>query len=149
MAEGPRNKQLINTFDNGVIANALVELNGSAQYPAADGSLITNIPGVSGSHGSVTVDFGAFPGAPEASVAITGQTGILAASNVSTWISPVATTDHSADEQAYENIELVAYNISVGVGFTIRARPRNFAYANPKPYQNLLYGKFNVAWAWE
>jgi adenosine/AMP kinase len=69
--------------------------------------------------GTATLDFGAFPGGSDASVAVTGQTGIAAGSFVEAWLSPAATADHTADEHLVETIKVVAGNISAGVGFTI------------------------------
>lgn len=71
--------------------------------------------------GSTTVDFGAFPGKSDASVAVTGQTSISGTSLVEAWIYPKATTDHSADEHIVETIKVYAKDISAGVGFTIMA----------------------------
>ena len=72
-----------------------------------------------GATGTATLNFGAFPGASDASVAVTGQTGILSGSYVEAWIRPAATADHSADEHVLETIRVMAGNISAGVGFTI------------------------------
>ena len=69
--------------------------------------------------GTATLDFGAFPGASDASVAVTGQAAIVAGSYVECWIRPVATADHTADEHMVETIKVIAGNISAGVGFTI------------------------------
>jgi hypothetical protein len=71
--------------------------------------------------GTTLVDFGAFPGASDASVTITGQTGILAGSLVEAWIFPATTVDHSADEHVFESIKVVAGNVVAGTGFTIYA----------------------------
>ena len=75
--------------------------------------------------GTATLDFGAFPGASDASVAVTGQTGIVAGSLVEAWIRPVATADHTADEHRVETLEVVAGNIVAGTGFTIYGLNRN------------------------
>ena len=69
--------------------------------------------------GVATLDFGAFPGASDASVVVTGQAGILAGSLVEAWIRPVATADHSADEHMLETLRVFAASIVAGVGFTI------------------------------
>lgn len=128
--------------------------------------------------GTTTLDFGAFPGASDASVAVTGQAAIVAGSIVGAWIRPVATADHTADEHMVETIEVVAGNISAGVGFTIYGfntdlnnepvrppdTPRSVVVAgsvqgagqqDSAVAQNQhggrgsrLYGTFTVAWAW-
>jgi hypothetical protein len=89
--------------------------------------------------GTATIDFGAFPGKTDASVAITGQASISAASLVEAWIFPAATADHSADEHMVERLEIIAGNVIAGTGFTIYA----FADGN-----TLIYGQWNVAWVW-
>ena len=44
MAEGPKPKQFHpNTFDDGAVAEAIVELDASAKLPAVDGSQLTGI----------------------------------------------------------------------------------------------------------
>lgn len=96
--------------------------------------------------GTTTVDFGAFPGASDASVAVTGQAGIVSGSLVGAWIRPVATADHSIDEHRVEAMVVYADTIVAGTGFTIYARE-----AVPSTYQNeghLLYGTWTIAWAW-
>lgn len=71
--------------------------------------------------GTTTIDFGAFPGASDASVNVTGQAGILGTSLVEAWLYPSATADHSADEHMLETIKVTAGNIIAGTGFTIYA----------------------------
>lgn len=72
-----------------------------------------------GAQGIATLDFGAFPGASDTSVAVTGQAGISSGSLVEAWIRPSATTDHSADEHLVETLEVFAGNVVAGTGFTI------------------------------
>jgi len=88
--------------------------------------------------GTSTVDFGAFPGTTDTTVAVTGQTNIGGASVVGAWIWPVDTVEHSADEHRVEEIDFVADTVVAGTGFTIFAKTRGLP----------LYGRFNVAWAW-
>ncbi len=118
---------------------------------------------------TTTVDFGVFPGKTDTSLAITGQTGILAASLVEAWMLPQATADHTADEHWVEDIMVVAGNIVVGTGFTIYARiidPETIAPVlpdarvvgpgtganqprpEPAPPATRLYGLYTVAWCW-
>ena len=70
--------------------------------------------------GTATLDFGAFPGASDATVVVTGQAGIGAGSLVEAWLIPVATADHSADEHLVETLKVQAGSIVAGTGFTIR-----------------------------
>ena len=69
--------------------------------------------------GTATLDFGAFPGASDASLAITGQASIASGSLVEAWLRPVATADHTADEHMLETLRVFAANIVAGTGFTI------------------------------
>jgi hypothetical protein len=88
--------------------------------------------------GTATLDFGAFPGASDATVAVTGQAAIVSGSLVEAWIRPVATADHSIDEHRVEEIQVVADTIVAATGFTIFGRTRNVR----------LYGVWQLAWAW-
>jgi hypothetical protein len=92
--------------------------------------------------GTTLLNFGAFPGAQQASVAVTGQTGILSTSLVEAWLYPVATADHSVDEQILDSsvICITAATIVAGTGFTI--------YGQLDNTQSNLYGNYNVAWVW-
>ena len=112
-----------------------------------------------GASGSTVVDFGAFPGASDASVTVTGQTGILLGSLVEAWMFPAATADHTADEHLVETIRIIAGNIVAGTGFTIYAL--NTSQLNEPLIQidrsstpsvggqgTLVYGKWNVGWVW-
>lgn len=121
--------------------------------------------------GTAELDFGAFPGASDASIAITGQSGIAADSHVEAWLMPADTTDHTADEHVIENLRVMAGNIVPGTGFTIygvnvnqlnepleSATPSMFrsaattVYGYVAPSQGgrgtLLYGKWKVGWVW-
>jgi hypothetical protein len=118
-------------------------------------------PAGSGSPGSLTtgvatVDFGAFPGLPEATVDVTGQTGFVTTSLINAWVEPVATADHSVDEHLIENIEVKAYFVTNGT-LRILARvvpiPLLFEQINrtgmrPQAQVHKLYGQFTVRWAW-
>jgi len=72
-----------------------------------------------GAQGTVSLDFGVFPGGSDASVVITGQTSILAGSLVEAWILPADTADHTVDEHLVETLSILAGNIVAGTGFTI------------------------------
>lgn len=125
--------------------------------------------------GTTTVNFGAFPGASDATVAVTGQAGITGTSLIKAWIHPVATSDHSADEHLAESILAFAHSIVAGTGFSITARNlsqlneplmppiRSRHVANGTAGQNTglgpttgsvggqgtrIYGQWTVAWLW-
>lgn len=128
-----------------------------------------------GAQGTTTIDFGAFPGASDASVAVTGQASILSGSLVEAWIFPTATSDHSADEHMLETIKVFAGNVVAGTGFTIYAfntsqlneplaevspigpfgsatKTSTTAYGYSKPtvggVGTRIYGTWTVAWVW-
>lgn len=93
-----------------------------------------------GAKGTTTVDFGAHPGATEASATVTGQGTIASDSLAEAWLFPVATADHSVDEHIVDGPLVFATSVTAGVGFTIRALTRNG--------QNLT-GSFSVGWVWD
>jgi len=97
--------------------------------------------------GTTTVDFGAFPGASDTSVAVTGQAAIAAGSIIGAWIRPVATADHTADEHRVETLSIIAGNIVAGTGFTIYA-VNTSQVSDPKGVTPRIYGSWTVAWAW-
>jgi len=114
-----------------------------------------------GASGTTTIDFGAFPGSADASVAVTGQAAIVAGSLVEAWIRPVATADHSADEHLADPPRVVACEIVAGTGFTIRGFMADPATATPDPWPDRRqyltereprtprpYGQWTVAWVW-
>lgn len=100
-----------------------------------------------GASGTATLDFGAFPGAPDASVSVTGQSGIVANSLVEAWIMPKTTADHSADEQMLEPVKVFADASSIvqGTGFSIRGFYQDPGYGRDTPR---AYGQFSVGWVW-
>ena len=100
----------------------------------ASGKTLTNIQ-----QGSTTIDFGTFPGNSYASVAITGQTNITAGTIVDTWVRPVATADHLADEHIVDPPTVIAADIIAGTGFTIHGFSNNAL---------LHHGLYTVAWRW-
>lgn len=107
-----------------------------------------------GFRGTGVLNFGAFPGVPEATLVVAGQLTIAAGSVVQAWIRPVATADHSEDEHTLEEIEVTPFAIVAGTGFTIRGTQRpHVEEVDPiLPAQRGLgpriYGQFNVAWRW-
>lgn len=115
--------------------------------------------------GTVTLDFGAFPGASDASVTVTGQGGIQTSSLVEAFLLPAATTDHSADEHWVETIRVMAGNIVGGTGFTVYGINTNQINENAVDQEALgdapgfygapqlgrgtrIYGKWNIGWVW-
>lgn len=120
--------------------------------------------------GTATLDFGAFPGASDASVAVTGQAAIVSGSIVEAWLRPEATADHSADEHMLETLKVFAGNIVAATGFTIygfntsqlneeleEVSPGKFTAAATtrgyvKPSEGgmgtRIYGTWSIAWAW-
>ena len=90
--------------------------------------------------GTAVLDFGAFPGAAQASVTVTGQAAILTTSACEAWIRiQDATATHSQDDHQVEQLKITAGDIVAGTGFTIYG-------------ENLLggfcYGTFNINWVW-
>jgi hypothetical protein len=88
-----------------------------------------------------TIDFGASPGANEASVAVTGLTGITAGSAVLLDIcGSDSTADHSANDHKYlpAFAGFSASAPTAGVGFTIYGRSAQ-----------ALTGTFLVRWAYQ
>lgn len=132
--------------------------------------------GGGGNVGTAVVDFGAFPGQSDASIAVTGQASILSGSVVNAWIQLAASADHSADEHMIESVRVLAGNIVAGTGFTIYALNDSqinepLGWANPdrveinsttlgqntdmaigNPWRGgqgtRLYGTFNCQWQW-
>lgn len=87
------------------------------------------------------VDFGAFPGASDTSLAITGLNDIAAGAIPEAWIVPQATTDHTLDEHIANPPRVYAGNVVAGTGFTIYA-------VNNDRGDFLTYGKWTVAYRW-
>lgn len=127
--------------------------------------------------GTSLLDFGAFPGATDASIAVTGQTGIVGGSLVECWVLPADTADHLSDEHLVEQLDVYADTIIAGTGFTIHGiieAPINepalviqsgvtmqwakatvsMTFSQPGSVIDkggngmTLYGTWNIAWAW-
>ena len=81
--------------------------------------------------GTATVNFGS--GAPDASVVVTGQSGITTANLVEAW--PAVQGDDSA---WVDGIQCYAGNIVNGTGFTIYA----------KPLMGNALGSYTINWVW-
>jgi hypothetical protein len=90
--------------------------------------------------GTAEIDFGAHPGANEASVAVTGQASILATSDVEAYImGDDTTTDHTAADHRYVQLwlALTCGTPTAATGFTIYGRS-----------DQKLHGKWAVRWVW-
>lgn len=90
--------------------------------------------------GAATIDFGAFPGTYEASVAVTGQTGISATSDVDAFVMADDTTaTHTAEDHKWLP-QFAVFTCGTPVaatGFTIYARSRE-----------RLIGTYALRWVW-
>lgn len=90
--------------------------------------------------GSAVLDFGAAPGSNEASVTVTGQTGIQATSKADAFIMGDDTTvDHTASDHRYIAclIGLTCGTPTLNTGFTIYGRSTQ-----------QLTGQVAVRWVW-
>lgn len=129
--------------------------NNTTTFLRGDGTFAAP-PGGGANAGQAEIDFGAFPGASDTSLAITGQAAILTTAKVRATVTAKATTDHSADEHWVESLTVMAGNISAGVGFTIYARNGNQVSAPTGVLRGSsagsdgtrLYGKFTINWDW-
>jgi hypothetical protein len=90
--------------------------------------------------GTAEIDFGAEPGAHEASVAVTGQASISGTSIPEAFIMGDDTTsNHTASDHRYVGnwLALTCSTPSAGTGFTIYGRS-----------EHKLTGKFALHWVW-
>jgi hypothetical protein len=144
-------------IDDRVAALLVAGANVTLAYDDVANTLTIAATGGGGGGGNFVegeIDFGA--GASDATLAITGQTGITAGSKVSAWVFPKATTDHTADEHWLETISVHAGNIVAGIGFTIYAKNTNMLNEPVEPYNRggkggkgtLLSGKYTVQAMW-
>ena len=108
-----------------------------------------------GAQGTSTLDFGAHPGTYHATVAVTGQAGIVAGSLAEAWIRPEATADHTSEDHMVGVLRVVAADIIAGTGFTIHGFTDSDSYQAPghggtpaSPQNSGLTGQWSVAWAW-
>lgn len=88
--------------------------------------------------GTAIIDFGATC-TDRASVVVTGQTGILAGSQVEPWLMAVGNAENGVDSHilAAALMDMVAGNIVAGTGFTIYLI-----------CQARASGKFTLQWVW-
>jgi hypothetical protein len=90
--------------------------------------------------GTAIIDFGAFPGSNEASIAVTGQAAISATSKAEAYVmGDDATSDHTASDHRYFVclVGLSCGTPTVATGFTIYARSFE-----------KLQGTYKVRWVW-
>ena len=90
--------------------------------------------------GTATIDFGAFPGSNEASIAVTGQGTISATSKAEAYImGDDATSDHTANDHRYVGLwmALTCGTPTASTGFTIYGRS-----------MEKLQGTYQVRWVW-
>lgn len=90
--------------------------------------------------GTATIDFGAFPGSNEASIAVTGQTTIGVGSKVEAFVMGDSTSGtHTASDHRYFAmlVGLTCGTPTAGVGFTIYGRSAE-----------KLQGTFALQWVW-
>ena len=90
--------------------------------------------------GTATINFGAFPGSNEASIAVTGQASIGATSKAEAYIMADDTTgDHTASDHRYAAalMGLTCGTPVAATGFTIYARSTE-----------KLQGTFALRWVW-
>lgn len=95
---------------------------------------------MSSATGTATIDFGAVPGSNEASVAVTGQTSILATSKADAFVMADDTTsDHTASDHRYADalMGLTCTTPTAATGFSIHSRSLE-----------KLTGTFQVRWVW-
>lgn len=99
--------------------------------------------------GTALLDFGAFPGKSDASIAVTGQGSILASSLVEAYLFPDTTADHTADEHMVETLKVSVPKTSIvaGTGFTIYGVNAG-TLNDPQGNGTRIWGKWNVGWVW-
>lgn len=110
-----------------------------------------------GASGVANADFGAFPGQASVTVDVTGQAGLVAASEVEAWVIPVATAEHTADEHLVEAIDVAAAYLadgqmritaSVRVDFPQAKTINAIKPADEQVQRHRLYGNWSLGWAW-
>lgn len=90
--------------------------------------------------GTATINFGAFPGANEASVAVTGQASISATSKVEAYVMGDDTASgHTASDHRYFAmlVGLSCGTPTAATGFTVYAR-----------CAEKMQGAFTIRWVW-
>jgi NADPH:quinone reductase-like Zn-dependent oxidoreductase len=120
------------------VRRALVNIAGrTVELPVGD-TLAATAGG--GGVGTAVLNFGADPGTDAATVTVTGQTGITAASHVEAWFMADSTAENTADDHslAQSLVRLTARNIVAGTGFGIDADVQG----------GQVSGTMKVHWVW-
>jgi hypothetical protein len=109
--------------------------------------------------GKTTIDFGAFPGASDKTLTISGLTGITAGSRVEAWLIAEATADHSIDEHLTDGPMVMGGNPVAATSLTIYAKapasvPVMDSYVGRGQLSGnnnhpLCYGLWTVGWAYD
>ncbi len=140
---------LVGSLDTGAsrVAAAVVGIGNGAQGNTS-GIVLSD-----GNRGAVQIDFGAFPGTTDTTLAV-AVTQISSGSVVECFVMPAATTDHSVDEHWLDPPEVFAGSVNAGVGFTIYAKAKDLwggvtgLGMQPPDLDNLVYGKWQLGWRW-
>lgn len=116
--------------------------------------------GTSPTSGVTTLQFGAFPGAPQASVTVSAIDAADPNAEIDAWIIPIATTDHSADEHVYDPPRLGCAIVGTSIVITGFPSGRDLYVPASTPFGNtansqmpvgntqcMPYGAWSVAWA--
>lgn len=114
-------------------------MSGTSQAGATGPQGAAGADGTTSHSGTAILDFGATP-ASEASVDVSGQSGIGLASRIRVWFSGSAMGDNDIGShlQAGAMTMLVPGSIIAGVGFSIYATIRT----------GLATGQFRISWIW-
>jgi len=122
------------TGSNAEGTTAATHSNGAAVTHVLTAASVLSLTPVTG---SATLNFGATPGTNQVSVAVTGQTTIVAGSTASAFLMYDSTATHNIEEHSIVPMRLVCGTIVAGVGFTI------YAFSEWR-----LTGTFTVRWSW-
>lgn len=122
---------------------------------------LTSRPG-NPTSGTALLDFGAFPGSPQASLVVASPNILNPLAQIDAWVLPAATADHTSDEHLIDPPRVAAINTTPGTSFTLYAFPsgRDLPVPPGTPFGNpansqmpvaqqqlMPVGKWNVAWA--
>lgn len=92
---------------------------------------------------TAVLNFGAFPGVTDTSVAVTGQTALGATDKVDVWVRLEATAEHNEDEHL-----LLRQLVSVGVKRSTIVAGTGFTVYGVVTGKNRMYGQVNVEGAY-
>ena len=110
--------------------------------------------------GVAILNFGAFPGSPQASVTVSATDPSDTAAEIDAWVIPVATVDHSADEHTYDPPRVSGAVVGSTIVITGFPSGRDEFVPAGTPFgqsstsqmpigeiQCMPYGQWSVAWA--